>query len=213
MKLHYNTVTEQLRTTLIKLMNAEEFSPFRLVGGTSLSLQMGHRLSVDIDMFTDAEYGSIDFNAIDDYLQREFNYFDSSNIGVVSFGKSYYIGNSADDCVKLDLFYTDTFIRPAIEIDGIRLATIDEIAAMKMDVIARGGRKKDFWDIHQILQTKSLAELLSLHEERYPYTHERAETIEKFTDFSIADVDFDPVCLLGKQWELIKLDIVDVGCI
>lgn len=209
MKLHYNTVTDQLRETLAKLMSAEVFLPFRLVGGTSLSLQLGHRLSVDIDLFTDAEYGSLDFDAIDRYLRREFNYCDTSNIGVVSFGKSYYIGNSADDCVKLDLFYTDPFIRPILEVDGLRLASVEEIAAMKMDVASRGGRKKDFWDIDQIMQKYSLDELLSLHEERYPYTHERAEIITKLTDFAIADVDFDPNCSLSKQWELVKLDIVE----
>ncbi|MFR9527528.1 MAG: nucleotidyl transferase AbiEii/AbiGii toxin family protein [Rikenellaceae bacterium] len=209
MKLHYNTVTDQLRSTLVKLMSAEEFLPFRLVGGTSLSLQLGHRLSVDIDLFTDIKYGSLNFDAIEEYLNREFDYCESSNIGVISFGKSYYIGHSADDCVKLDLFYTDTFIRPAEEVDGLRLATIEEIAAMKVDVISRGGRKKDFWDIDQILQHYSIDELLSLHQERYPYTHEREEIIKKFTDFSVADVDFDPVCLLSKMWELIKLDMVE----
>ncbi len=39
-------------------MTIEEFAPFRLVGGTSLSLRYGHRMSDDIDLFTDAEYGS-----------------------------------------------------------------------------------------------------------------------------------------------------------
>jgi hypothetical protein len=49
------------------------------------------------------------------------------------------------------VFYTDPFIQPPIEIDSIRLASIEEIIAMKMDVIQRGGRKKDFWDLHELL--------------------------------------------------------------
>ncbi len=56
-----NTVSDLLWETLTQLMNWEELSTFRLVGGTALSLQIGHRMSVDIDLFTDAEYGSIDF--------------------------------------------------------------------------------------------------------------------------------------------------------
>jgi hypothetical protein len=46
------------------------FNPFRLVGGTSLSLQLGHRMSIDIDLFTDADYGSIDFKAIRAFFER-----------------------------------------------------------------------------------------------------------------------------------------------
>lgn len=46
--------------------------------------------------------------------------------------------------------YTDPFIREPEIIDGIRLASIDDIVAMKIDTISRGGRKKDFWDIHKL---------------------------------------------------------------
>lgn len=209
MKLHYNTVTTLLKNTLDKLMTTELLFPFRLVGGTALSLQIGHRFSIDIDLFTDAKYKSIDFSAIENYLKREFNYVDSTSSGEVAFGKSFYIGNSAQECVKLDLFYTDAFIRDASIIDGIRLATIEEIAAMKIDVIQRGGRKKDFWDIHELLNDYSIQELLSLHEERYPYTHDKEEIISMFTNFKIADNDFNPICLLHKHWEIIRLDITE----
>ena len=54
-KLHYETVTPLLKETLGILMADKLFAPFRLVGGTNLSLRYGHRKSVDIDLFTDAE--------------------------------------------------------------------------------------------------------------------------------------------------------------
>ena len=60
-KLYRETVPETLWETLLKLMDLPVLNDFRLVGGTSLSLMMGHRISVDIDMFTDQEYGSVDF--------------------------------------------------------------------------------------------------------------------------------------------------------
>lgn len=66
--LHYNTVNNLLRNCLLQLMTAKEFSFFRLVGGTSLSLQIGHRESVDIDLFSDVPYGTIDFEGITTYL-------------------------------------------------------------------------------------------------------------------------------------------------
>lgn len=67
--MYWNTVSPILKEVLLDLMNQSIFQPFRLVGGTALSLQIGHRMSVDIDMFTDAEYGSIDFDEILNYLE------------------------------------------------------------------------------------------------------------------------------------------------
>lgn len=98
--LYYNTVTPVLLSILKQLMEADELQTFRLVGGTSLSLQLGHRQSVDIDLFSDAEYGSIDFSAIDLYL----TYVDSTNTGIIGMGKSYFIGESAQKSIKLDLY-------------------------------------------------------------------------------------------------------------
>ena len=64
-ELHWKTVSETLAEVLKKLMQLDELTNFRLVGGTSLCLQLGHRESYDIDMFTDMEYGTIDFRKID----------------------------------------------------------------------------------------------------------------------------------------------------
>lgn len=65
--LYWNTVNDNLKQALLFLMEAPIFDQFRLVGGTSLSLQVGHRMSVDIDLFTDSPYRSIDFNQIDNF--------------------------------------------------------------------------------------------------------------------------------------------------
>jgi len=159
-KLHYNTTNQQLLSILKTLMAAKEFNAFRLVGGTALSLLRGHRESIDIDLFSDAPYDSIDFGAIYAFLCNTFSYVDTNDYKVVGPGKSYYIGNSGEDCVKLDLFYTDKFIQDIILIDGIRLATVEEIIAMKIDVISRGGRKKDFWDLHELKDDYSLKKCL-----------------------------------------------------
>jgi len=59
-------------------------------------------------------------------------------------GKSFFIGTSKSDLIKLDLFYTDTFVFPCVIEQNIRFANIEEVAAMKFEVIAQGGRKKIF---------------------------------------------------------------------
>jgi len=79
--LYYNTVNVLLRETLLTLMKADVFSTFRLVWGTALSLHLGHRESVDIGLFSDVPYGSLDFASIDKYLKDTFSYVDHlSNI-------------------------------------------------------------------------------------------------------------------------------------
>ncbi|WMW76974.1 nucleotidyl transferase AbiEii/AbiGii toxin family protein [Flavobacterium sp. 20NA77.7] len=203
--LYFNTVNELLKSSLLKLMEAEEFSKFRLVGGTALSLQIGHRESIDIDLFSDIEYGTLNFNEIEDFLKSNFKYVDFLDVPS-AMGKAYFIGENKDNTVKLDIFYTDTYIQPFIEEDGIRMATIEEIIAMKVDVIQRGGRKKDFWDLHALLDSYSIKQMMDFHEQRYPYTHDKDLIIQNFTNFDQADDDFDPICFKGKYWEFIKED-------
>jgi len=207
--LHYNTVSPQLRSILETLMEAEAFAGFRLVGGTALSLYCGHRMSVDIDLFTNAEYGSVDFDAIDTFLRDTYTYVDTNDYDVIGMGTSYYVGESEDACIKLDLFYFDAFGDEEVVENNIRLASVEDIIAMKLDVISRGGRKKDFWDIHELMDDYTIEEMFELHEERYPYTHDRDLLTNNFTDFSDADDDFEPDCLNGKHWELIKLDLTE----
>lgn len=207
--LNYHTVTPLLRLILEDLMQAAPFAEFRLVGGTALSLYQGHRMSVDIDLFTDADYDTVDFEAIDTYLRKTFPYVDTNNFAEIGFGKSYYIGKSEEACIKLDLFYTDPFMDDCVVIDNIRMATVEEIIAMKMEIISKAGRKKDFWDIHELKDDYSIATMLALHEKRYPYNHNRALLITNFTNFSEADNDFEPDCIRGKHWELIKLDLTE----
>lgn len=207
--LHWETVTPLLKDALTKVMEAEVFQSFRLVGGTSLSLQLGHRLSVDIDLFTDAEYGSIDFKRIDNFLRATFPYVSDPTEGIIAMGTSYFTGNSSEETVKLDVYYTDPFIQSLLEIGTYRLATIEEIIAMKIDIVQRKGRKKDFWDLHELITTYTPAKMIALHALRYPYNHDEQLIKTNFTDFTEADDDFEPICLRGKHWELIKFDLIN----
>ncbi len=208
--LYWNTVSEILRSGLTELMKEPLFKPFRLVGGTSLSLQIGHRKSVDIDLFTDAVYDSIDFGEIDGFLRQHFNYVSPGSLPeITGMGISYITGSTPKDSFKLDLFYSsEPFIYPLVSKEEIRMASMEEIAAMKFDVVQRVGRKKDFWDIHALLDRYSINRMMATHKQRYPYTHDEVTIRSNFLNYKSADEDFDPVCLLGKYWEIIKLDIM-----
>lgn len=210
-KLHWGTVTPLLANTLQTLMHERLFNDFRLVGGTNLSLRFGHRRSDDIDLFCDADYGSVDFNLLEDYLKSTFPYCDlPERTTAVGFGKMYYIGLSDDNAVKLDLMYTDRYIDGPEIIDGVRMASLRQIAAMKVEAIVTGGRKKDWWDIHRLLEEYPLEWLLDCHKQWQPWTHNREEILVKLVDFSKANMQADPYCLLGKNWDDIRLDIIDI---
>ncbi|SMO39487.1 Nucleotidyl transferase AbiEii toxin, Type IV TA system [Saccharicrinis carchari] len=207
MTIHKETVSDLLWDTLIKLMQFKELDAFRLVGGTSLSLLLGHRISVDIDLFTDAEYKSIDFDEIDSLFLANFQFVDYCFGGNDSMGKSYLVGDNKDEVIKVDLFYTDPFQYAILDYNGIRLSQLEEVVAMKLEIIGNNGRKKDFWDLHELMESFTWDEMLNFYEKRYPYSHTREEIINKLTDFKEADTDLDPICLKDKHWELIKLDI------
>jgi len=72
--IHWHTTGRELQKMLRQIMVEPLFDPFFLVGGTSLSLQWGHRLSVDIDLFTDSTYGQIDFSGLVAWFRDHYAY-------------------------------------------------------------------------------------------------------------------------------------------
>lgn len=209
MQLQYQTVSPRLRASLEALMNENLFHDFVLVGGTALSLQLGHRQSVDIDLFSPAAYGAIDWDQIIGYFKANYRYTYFNNVFPRSLGLSIFAGESASDCLKIDLYYTEPFVFPLLFVDGIRLASLPELIAMKLDVISRGGRKKDFWDIHALIDQFTLEEMLNLYLKRYPFHEDSAYLRKMMLFFDKADEDWAPLCLMGKHWELIKLDLFE----
>ncbi|HTI92090.1 MAG TPA: nucleotidyl transferase AbiEii/AbiGii toxin family protein [Puia sp.] len=154
---------------------------------------------------------SSDFGEIDRFLQEHFLYVDTSFGLLPGMGRSYLVGSDRENNIKLDIFYsTDSFIQLPHEEDGLSMATVDDIVAMKMDVISRGGRKKDFWDLHELLKDYSLQEMLLLHKRRAEFTHDEAEIRKNLLDFTKADEEYDPICLRGKYWEFIKEDFEEL---
>lgn len=206
--LHTSRQNPLLVRTLNKLMSFEALKDFRLVGGTNLALVYDHRYSVDIDLFTDKEYGTVDFQKIEETMKAFFPSCITPSKGPSAFGKTYFVGNSVEDSVKVDIMYTDSFLDPADNYGPLRLATRNDITAMKMEAIATGPRKKDFWDIHFLLGYYTLEHMIAIHQCRHPYTHNSSELLEKMLTFEEVETEPAPICYLGKEWADIKLDII-----
>ena len=207
--MYWNTITPLLAEVLHGAMANAIFDPFRLVGGTSLSLQIGHRMSDDIDLFSDASYDSLDFGPINTYFQSTYPIVSTNQVGAIGFGTSYFVGHQEENQVKVDLYYTDPFIEPINEEEGIRLCSLEDIIGMKLDLTTRTVRKKDFWDLHALHDLYSIPNMIELYLKRYPYHDSKEVVLVALSKAAAADGDPDPICLLGKQWELIKLDFAN----
>ena len=211
MRLFYDTVFTSLLSIPRKLMISEVFKDFRLVGGTALALQRGHRRSVDIDMFTDLDYAEMPVAAMRDYLEKEFPvHKGTESMDIPSNGYHVFLSEGQEPPIKADFFYTEPFIFPAIEEDGLRIADQREIAAMKLGLIGNQiYRQKDYWDIHDLLESYSLSEMIQWAEQRDPYSFTKEDIIEGLRQ--VDQVQESPMGIVSLKplsyWELMVLDL------
>ena len=211
MKLHYQTVSPILIDYLHKLMAHPAFKDFYLVGGTSLALQRGHRLSIDIDLFTCIPYGQMNTAEIEAALIEMFPYTDRiEELHNSQMVYSLYIGDNKENCIKLDLCYDDALIFPLIEVGGLRIASEKEIAAMKIQAITQiEQRRKDFWDIHELLESYTLSEMIDWGIQRYPWSVTRESVKDGIERLPLIKDFTEVVCMKGKYWEFIVEDLID----
>lgn len=142
-----------------RFMADQQFNAFYLVGGTALALKIGHRKSIDIDLFTDTL-----FNAAEVASHIETSY---QAINVRSLKNGVF---SIVDGVKVDVIAHQYPLLNAIEeVEGIRMLSLLDIGAMKLNSIhGNGTRLKDFIDVYALLEHLPLQELLQACECKYP---------------------------------------------
>ena len=114
------------------------------------------------------------------------------------------------DGIKIDIVnYNHPWIdKPVVE-DGIRLAGIRDIAAMKLSAITNRGTKKDFIDYYFLLQIYSLDELISFYRQKYSDA-QLFTSIKSLTYFGDAETDPMPRMLVPIRWDDVKTSIITV---
>lgn len=208
MKLYYNTISPGLLDVLQKLMQEEALGGFRLVGGTALALQLGHRISVDIDLFTDMDYGTMNLTAIADTFKHCFPHVEGlEKLDAPAPGYTIYCGNNETEMIKVDLFYTDHFLFPPITDGVVRIADARDIAAMKILAVSNATRGKDYWDIHELMTKMTLDEIINLGLQRFPYNLDREEVINRLIQVPLEINDPNIISLKGDYWEFVIEDI------
>lgn len=201
--LHYNTVTPELKDILQQLMKISELKDFCLVGGTNLSLQLGHRESLDIDFFSCNPFEHKDIIGI---LKKNFIV---SRLETGEFSFFAYLKHTNGKNIKVDIIATDEFIKPTIQVDNIRLASIEDIIAMKLEAISNRSAKKDYWDLAELSTKYSLTQMLEFYKQRYPY-FDIEPVLAKINNFSLCENKLDPISFKGIQWHDVKFTLIDV---
>lgn len=114
-----------------------------------------------------------------------------------------YVGDSADSLIKLDLCYDEEPIFPILYEQEIRLASAKEIAAMKLLAIVTGNRPKDFWDIHALLKSYSLSDMIAWAIKRNPYTLTETDILAAFNKVWDFPEPEDIIALNDDRWPFI----------
>ena len=194
--LSYQTIEPHTLELLKALMAEPLFEGLRLVGGTSLALQYGHRSSVDIDLFGSIVAEDEDIsNALRNHGKLTIRK-ESPNIHIYEL-----------DDVKVDIVnYSYAWIDDAVMEDGIVLASPKDIAAMKINAVEGRGTKKDFIDVNELLKHYSLEDILHFYSEKYPeYSEYRA--LLSLSYFDDAEMQPMPKMFIADTWNQVKQNI------
>lgn len=194
--LHVETVLESTLDLLKELQAIPDLADMRLVGGTSLALQLGHRASVDLDLFGRFD-PSKSFRRV---LQVAGHEVDGSETGDVQ--------TLLVDGVKVDLVnYSYAWISQVLTEDGVSLAGMDDIVAMKLSAAANRGKKKDFLDIATLLDKYSLAEMFVRYQKKFG-VKEIAFALRGLTYFEDAEEDPMPMMFSDLTWPQAKSKVI-----
>lgn len=199
--LHTKTVARSTLELLKMLESESVMSDFNLAGGTSLALYLGHRISVDLDLFTPK---SFDAGKLEIFLRDKYGFR-------TDFMEKNTLKGTIDgvkiDCITHPYSYLE---KPYTE-SGIRLYSMEDIVAMKLSAIAdNGSRLKDFIDIAFLSTRFPFNSMLRLYERKFPGSN-LIRPFKAITYFEDIDFEEDIVMLNGKyDWKLIERRLIDM---
>ncbi len=197
--LYQNAVPPATLELLKAICSIKELESFSLGGGTSLALRMNHRLSVDLDFFTNVNFKT------DLVFQIITKKFASAEL---LFEQNQTMMFSIND-VKVDfVLYPFPWLHSFDIIEGTRLLSVEDIIPMKLQAASNRNAKKDYWDIATLLKKFSLGEMLKIFISKFPQI-DIGFIIHSLTDFEKADTEPDPDTNNKITWEDLKNELVN----
>jgi predicted nucleotidyltransferase component of viral defense system len=195
--LHIETVEPNTFSVLKQLMEIPELKSFSLVGGTALSLCYGHRKSDDLDLFSNKPFENPDIvNALEKKFKASFvNRTTNPRFGIFGFVNE----------MKVDLvLHPHPLIMPELIMDGIKMFSTEDIIAMKVQAILGRGKKKDFWDVAELLNHYSLSDFIKFHKQKYSTQNLLITVPQALTYFADAEESEEPISLKKQTWDSVK---------
>lgn len=199
--LHKETISRGTLDLLKQLQNKEYLKGFYLAGGTALALQIGHRTSVDIDLFSDFSFNTayVLENLTNDF---GFNLF---------FSSINTLRGSIKD-VQVDIMaHRYPLIFTPVLLDNISLLSTEDIIAMKLNAITTNGQRvKDFIDIYFLLKKYTLAEMIGFYKRKYADYNE-VNVLKSLTWYEDVDLSGWPVLLQNPElkWQEITKKLIN----
>ena len=165
-------LTSNIDAIIEQVAQLECIKPYILCGGTALAIQIGHRKSENLDFVmwrtSNTDKPEVNWNAIEKELKEKIG--EIENFNMLGFDQVEFLVKG----VKFSFFVSDNFSpvsSPINYLGNIRLADIEAIMAMKMEVMLRRMKFRDYYDIYCILQNnysihKGIEKALSLSRHR-----------------------------------------------
>jgi len=197
--LHKETVDQSTLELLNQLQQKEYLKGFYLVGGTALALKMGHRKSVDLDLFSNFSFDAVQLL---ENLSADFSY-------TLFFSANNTLKGSINQ-VQVDILaHRYPLVLEPVAIENIKMLSTEDIAAMKLNAISVSGQRvKDFIDIYFLLETYSIEEMIGFYKQKYVQYNE-ANVLKSLCWFEDVYLSDWPVLVKTPKlkWEAVKKKI------
>jgi len=193
-----DTIAAETLSLLKRIQSLPEFANTRLVGGTALALQLGHRISVDLDLF-----GAWPDEANLSFALKGVGKVRKSSGTPDGRMQFFYVDGIKVDCVSYSEY---PWLDNPVEESGIRLASVRDIAAMKINAITNRGTRKDFVDLAFLLGHFGVDEVFRWYEAKYQDANP-ALALRSMCYFADAETMPMPRMILPFDWEDAKKKI------
>ena len=191
--LRTQTVEKRTLDLIKRFMSDDKFNNFNLVGGTALALKVGHRVSVDIDLFSATPFDTKDLS------HHLTTVYSATDIRTLSNSIFCFVND-----IKIDLLPHEYPLVGNIDVlEGIRIVSLQDLGAMKLNAIFNSGQRlKDFVDMYSLLETFTLHELLDACQRKYPDLN---INMVKHSLIHFNDIIFSPIEFIGPEikWPVI----------
>ena len=196
---HWEAVPPLLCDLLAEIGQMPFADRFYLAGGTALALRLGHRVSVDLDFFSDVDEVGDDSRA---EIVAAFKQRRATEVLENVFGNLLM---KVEDTHVGFFSYGYPLLEPPAELLGVRVAGLLDIGMMKLDALISRGARKDYYDLYFIARQIPLEEMLHQGPVKYPYAHDyEIMALTSLTDFDNADRDVAVETFDRAPWEAVK---------